>query len=99
MRRFSTMIAIYRNFYIYLRGTAMKNLMAAVLMAAAMAGCSSAPNTPSTTEKAQPKAPETITGSGAFYKCYISARGWAPDAQPFRAESSESKTKDGKAGE
>lgn len=77
----------------------MRKLLAAVLMAAAMAGCSSAPNTPATTEKAQPRAPETMTGSGAFYKCYIAARGWAPDAQPFRAESSESKTKDGKAGE
>jgi len=77
----------------------MKRLWVAILVVAAMAGCSSAPNTPATTEKAQPKAPETITGSGAFYKCYIAARGWAPDAQPFRVESAQSKSKDGKAGE
>jgi hypothetical protein len=76
----------------------MKNILVAIL-AAAMAGCSSAPTTPTTAEKPQPKAPETITGSGAFYKCYIAARGWAPDAQPFRVESAASKSGDGKAGE
>ena len=78
---------------------AMRKLFVAVLAVAAMAGCSSAPNAPTTAEKPQPKAPETITGSSAFYKCYIAARGWAVDAQPFRIESSESKGKDGKAGE
>jgi hypothetical protein len=76
----------------------MKNILVAIL-AAAMAGCSSAPTTPAVAEKPQPKAPETITGSGAFYKCYIAARGWAPDAQPFRVESAASKSGDGKAGE
>src|ERR1700744_4045373 len=75
----------------------MKKLLMAILLAA-LAGCSSAP-TPSTAEKPQPKAPEAITGSSAFYKCYIAARGWAPDAQPFRVESAASKTGDGKAGE
>lgn len=75
----------------------MKKLLIAIL-AATLAGCSSAPTT-STTEKPQPKAPETITGSSAFYKCYIAARGWAPDAQPFRVESNASKSGDGKAGE
>lgn len=74
----------------------MKKLLVAML-AAALAGCSSAPTTSSTAEK--PKAPETLTGSSAFYKCYIAARGWAPDAQPFRAESAPSKTGDGKAAE
>lgn len=49
-----------------------------------MAGCSSEPTTPATP---QPKAPEAITGSSAFFKCYISARGWAQDAQPYHAES------------
>lgn len=64
-----------------------------------MAGCTSTPSTPATAEKPQPKAPEAITGSSAFYKCYIAARGWAPDAQGFRVESALSKGKDGKAGE
>jgi hypothetical protein len=79
--------------------TAMKKLFVAILAVAAMAACSSAPNAPATADKPQPKAPETITGSGAFYKCYIAARGWAVDAQPFRVESAESRGKDGKAGE
>lgn len=76
----------------------MKAIIVAIL-AAALAGCSSAPTPSAPAEKPQPKAPETITGSGAFYKCYIAARGWAPDAQPFRVESAASKTTDGKAGE
>jgi len=64
-----------------------------------MAGCSSEPTKPATSEAPKPKAPEAITGSSAFYKCYISARGWAPDAQPYRVESASSKGRDGKAGE
>jgi hypothetical protein len=76
----------------------MKAIIVAIL-AVALAGCSSAPTPSAPAEKPQPKAPETITGSGAFYKCYIAARGWAPDAQPFRVESAASKSTDGKAGE
>jgi len=67
-----------------------------------MAGCSSQPNQTTPAEKPQPKPPEQITGSAAFYKCYISARGWAPDAQPYRVESqptNDSKGRDGKAAE
>jgi hypothetical protein len=71
----------------------------AILAAGMMAGCSSEPSKPATAEKPQPKAPEAITGSSAFYKCYISARGWAQDAQPYRAESAATKSRDGKAGE
>ena len=67
-----------------------------------MSGCSSEPSKPATAEKPQPKAPETITGSSAFFKCYVSARGWAGDAQPYRVESHASadfKGQDGKAEE
>ncbi len=67
-----------------------------------MSACSSEPGTPAPAEKPQPKAPEAITGSSAFYKCYASARLWASDVQPYRAESSGSpafKGQDGKAGE
>ncbi len=67
-----------------------------------LSACSSEPSNPAPAETPQPKAPEAITGSSAFYKCYISARGWAPDAQPYRAESAASpdfKGQDGKAGE
>jgi hypothetical protein len=81
----------------------MTKLLVAILAAAFMAGCSSSkPAKPAATEKPQPKPPEAITGSSAFYKCYISARGWAPDAQPYRVESeptADSKGRDGKAGE
>jgi len=82
----------------------MKKLVVAVAILAAgwMAGCSSEPSKPVTAEKPQPKAPETTTGSGAFFKCYISARGWAGDAQPYRVESQatpDTKGRDGKAEE
>lgn len=75
----------------------MKRLLLALVAAAVMSGCS--PEAPKPAEKPQPKAPQTITGSGAFFKCYIQARGWAQDAQPFRIESAATKTRDGKAGE
>ena len=74
----------------------------AILAAVLMAGCSSEPSKPTTAEAPKPKAPEAITGSSAFFKCYIAARGWAQDAQPFRAESvaaADFKGRDGKAGE
>ncbi len=64
-----------------------------------MFGCSSEPSKPAAPQATQPKIPELITGSSAFFKCYIAARGWAQDAQPFRVESTASKTGDGKAGE
>ena len=65
-----------------------------------MAGCSSQPSTPAQTEKPQPKAAELQTGRYAFQKLYVSARGWARDAQPYRLESqptADSKGKDGKS--
>jgi hypothetical protein len=77
-------------------------LTVGILAAALMTGCSSEPTKPSVAEKPQPKSPEQITGSSAFYKCYISARGWAQDAQPYRVESQPtnvSKGRDGKAAE
>ena len=77
----------------------MKKLFVAILAAGLMAGCSSEPSKPITAEKPQPKAPEEITGSSAFYKCYASARLWAPDAQPYRVESGGTKSRDGKSGE
>ena len=77
----------------------MKKLFAAILAAGMMTGCSSGPSEPTASESTQIKAPETITGSSALYKCYVAARGWAQDAQPYRVESSQSKSGDGKAGE
>ena len=79
----------------------MRKLFVAILALAFLAGCSSEPTKPVTAEKPQPKAPEAITGESALYKCYVPARGWAPDAQPYRVESETTgdfKGRDGKAG-
>jgi hypothetical protein len=76
----------------------MKKFLVAIL-AAGLAACSSEPAKQAPSVSIQQKAPEQVTGSSAFYKCYISARGWAPDAQPFRIESALSKGGDGKASE
>lgn len=76
----------------------MRKLLLALLAVGLMAGCSSEPSKPE--EKPQPKPPEYVTGRTAFQKAYIAARGWAPDAQPFRLESqltADSKGKDGKS--
>jgi hypothetical protein len=65
-----------------------------------MSGCSSEPAKPTTAETSQPKAPQTTTGSSAFFKCYVSARGWAGDVQPYRVEShaaADAKGRDGKS--
>jgi hypothetical protein len=77
----------------------MKKLFAAILAAAFMAACSSEPSKPTMAQPTQPKAPETITGSGAFFKCYISARSWQLDAQAYRVESASSTSHDGKSEE
>jgi hypothetical protein len=77
---------------------AMRKLVVAIL-ALLMAGCSS--NPPAPAEKPKPKAPEALTGRSAFQKCFIAARGWARDAQPYRLESEvtpDFNGRDGKAG-
>ena len=79
----------------------MRELFVAILALAFLAGCSSEPRKPAPAEKPKPKAPEAITGESALYKCYVPARGWAPDAQPYRVESETAgdfKGRDGKAG-
>src|ERR1700676_5660463 len=86
----------------------MKKLFVAILATGLIllltwtAACSSEPAKPAASETPQPKAPEAITGSSAFFKCYISARIWAADAQPYRVESyatANTKGRDGKAEE
>ncbi|HLX86683.1 MAG TPA: hypothetical protein VKR59_22485 [Terriglobales bacterium] len=64
----------------------MKKLIAAILASGLLAGCSSEPAKPAASETAK-AAPTSITGSSAFFKCYVSARLWAPDAQPYLADS------------
>jgi hypothetical protein len=81
----------------------MQKLIVAILAAGliGITGCSSEPSKPATSETPQPKTQEAITGSSALYKCYIAARSWATDAQPYRAESqptADFKGRDGKSG-
>jgi hypothetical protein len=81
----------------------MKSLWLALVMAAVLAGCSSSPKPAGKTEARpeQPKAPDLLTGRVAFQKLFVTARSWAPDAQPFRLESEPVKQApgtDGKAG-
>src|SRR5450759_1931315 len=84
----------------------MKKLLVTILAAGFgfgfMSGCSSEPGKPAPAETSQPKAPQTTTGSSAFFKCYVSARGWAGDVQPYRVEShptADAKGRDGKSGD
>lgn len=77
----------------------MRKLLAAVAALAFMAGCTSEPTKPAEPEK--PKAPQGITGRSAFQKCFVAARGWQRDAQPYHLESqtsSEFNGHDGKSG-
>ncbi|HLW53051.1 MAG TPA: hypothetical protein VKW06_09415 [Candidatus Angelobacter sp.] len=78
------------------RGTAYKYACAALALTllALLSACSSETNKPAEQAKPEPKKPELITGRSAFQKLYIAARGWAPDAKPYRLESSA--TSDGK---
>ncbi|HTR64201.1 MAG TPA: hypothetical protein VMH85_00415 [Terriglobales bacterium] len=76
----------------------MKKLLPALLALITLAGCSSQPSQPA--PKPQPKPPEALTGRAAFQKLYVTAHGWARDAQPYRLDSQvvgDFKGHDGKA--
>ena len=78
----------------------MKKLLMAMPGLTILTGCTSEPAKPVQTEKPKPKTTEAVTGRTAFQKLYISARGWARDAQPYRLESqitADWKGKDGKS--
>jgi hypothetical protein len=76
-----------------------------VLALLLLIGCSSETKSTQTPKAAEPakqekKEPILSTGREAFQKMYVSAHLWAPDARPYRLESSvnkESNGKDGKA--
>ncbi|MBV8475074.1 MAG: hypothetical protein JO266_14365 [Acidobacteria bacterium] len=74
----------------------MTRISAVFLTLLLLAGCSSEPSKPA--EAPQPKGPELLTGRSAFQKLYIQARGWSPDAKPFRLESQYSKDSNGRDG-
>jgi len=70
----------------------------AMMLLALLAACSSDSDKTAET-KPEAKGPELITARSAFQKLYIAARGWNPDAKPFRLEStatSDGKGQDGK---
>ena len=74
----------------------MKKLHPLFLALLLLAGCSSEQGKPA--EPPKPKEPELLTGRSAFQKTYIQARGWAPDAKPFRLESQVNKDSNGHDG-
>jgi len=73
--RMAGRVAVFNCLYIAL----------ALSLLALLAGCSSEPSKPA--EPPKPEGPELISGRSAFQKVYIAARGWAPDAKPYRLES------------
>lgn len=78
----------------------MRKLLWPLLALGLLTACSSEPSKPAATKPA-PKEPEYLTGERAFYKLYLAAHRWAPNAQGFRLESVNTqdwKGKDGKAG-
>src|SRR5450755_4385150 len=84
----------------------MRKTVIACIALVLLAGCSSSnptesKNGPQTAVKPAPKQPEYETGRVAFQKMYLSARGWAADATPFRLQSQftpDSAATDGTAG-
>ena len=76
----------------------MKKLVVALLAFGSMLGCSSQLAQPASSESAAPKPAPTLSGRSALQKCYIAARGWAPDAKPFHLESEVTKEANGRDG-
>jgi hypothetical protein len=46
-----------------------------------LSSCSDAPKQPTAKKEEPKKEPEGLTGKNAFFKVYVAARSWAPDAQ------------------
>lgn len=65
----------------------MRRFGIALLFLTFLAGCSSEPKPTAEQKKPEVKATETELGRTAFQHLYVQARGWAPDAKPFRLES------------
>lgn len=77
-----------------------KSAIVFLALAFFLSACSSTNNTETKPAQATPKQPEYETGRVAFQKMYISARGWAADATPFRLQSRftpDAPTSEGKA--
>jgi hypothetical protein len=76
----------------------MRKLFLVLSLLAGMTACSSQAPAPAPAEKPQPKTAELVTGRAGLQKSYIAARGWAPDAKPFRVESQPSADSKGAKG-
>jgi hypothetical protein len=61
------------------------SILSAILLAF-LTGCSSNSSQPAEPAKPEVKGPDLVTGRSAFQKTYIAARGWQPDAKPYRLE-------------
>jgi hypothetical protein len=74
-------------------------IAAILIVLALLAACSSDSNKPKEEAKPEVKGPELLTARSGFQKLYIAARGWNPDARPYRIESvvtSDGNGRDGK---
>jgi hypothetical protein len=65
----------------------MRKFAVVFIAALVLTGCSSNKPGESQSSKPAPKQAEYATGRVAFQKMYLSARGWAADATPFRLQS------------
>ncbi|MBI2687901.1 MAG: hypothetical protein HYX27_16455 [Acidobacteria bacterium] len=66
-----------------------------------LGGCSEPPKTTTVKKEEPKKAPEPISGKSAFFKVFVAARTWAPDAQCLTVSSipmEEVKSQPGKSG-
>jgi hypothetical protein len=62
-------------------------LIAVVVLLSLLSACSSDADKPTEATKPEAKGPELLTARSAFQKVYVAARGWNPDAKPYRLES------------
>jgi hypothetical protein len=76
----------------------MKKLIPVVLALAWMTACSSQSSAPAPAAKPAPRTTEQLTARAGLQKAFIAARGWAPDAKPYRVESQASTDSKGKDG-
>ncbi len=73
-----------RHRSVYARGSAGLSAAVVFTLLTLLTACSDS-DKPET--KPEVKGPELITARSAFQKLYIAARGWNPDAEPYRIES------------
>src|SRR5258708_10347284 len=72
--------------------------VAAILIPLLLLSACSDDSKTASTEKPEAKGPELITARSGFQKLYVAARGWNPDARPYRIESSTTSDGNGQDG-